>query len=149
MSDMPEEAPDTAISSEAGSDPAASSAPAIETPPEPPTLAPSVDLASSPLATVAPDDDAIRRVFDADPRELTDRDRELLVTELRRRRKAFVEKEAAEALAKVRKSRSKATPSAALAAALDKPLDELSLDDLEKANAEGQSEPPTEEGLAE
>jgi len=69
-------------------------------------------------------------LFSSDPTTLSDREIERLVLELRRRRSEFLSSEATKALAP-KKTRAKAEPqSAASAAALDKPLSEISLDDL-------------------
>lgn len=82
----------------------------------------------SPLLTTSPD--ALTLLFDADPTTLTDADLDALILELRRRRSVFASDEAAKAAAG-RKARVK--PTAASVAApqtLDRPVTELSLEDL-------------------
>lgn len=72
--------------------------------------------------------DAIALMFDADPATLTDSQFTALISELRRRRSAFASEEAAKSLAP-KKSRTKVEPGTS-APALDKPIGEVSLDDL-------------------
>lgn len=87
------------------------------------------DAPASPLLAVDPD--ALSILFEADPLTLSDAQLTALVTELRRRRNEFTAQEAAKAL-KPKATRTKAQPqSPAAAAALDKPVTELSLDDLD------------------
>lgn len=83
---------------------------------------------ASPLSIPSPD--ALTALFEADPLTLTDSDISSLIIELRRRRNAFLADEAAKSLAP-KKTRAKAeTQSAPSAAAMDKPISEISLDDL-------------------
>lgn len=87
------------------------------------TVEPSPLLASSP--------DTLTALFEADPTTLTDASLTTLVRELRRRRDAFAAQEAADA-SKGKGSRTKpGTIPAAVAAALDKPVGEVSIDDLD------------------
>jgi hypothetical protein len=79
------------------------------------------------LATSA---DALSLMFEGDPLDLTDAKLMQMVTEIRRRRSDFASREAATAAAGKAK-RTKAEPqSAPAAAALDKPVSEIDLDDL-------------------
>lgn len=83
---------------------------------------------STPLATVDPD--SIKYIFDSNPNTLTDTDFKSLLLELRRRRSEFASAEAAKA-AKGKKERAVKGPvSASVAATLDKPAGEISLEDL-------------------
>lgn len=87
------------------------------------TLEPSPLLASSP--------DTLTALFEADPTTLTDAKLLDLIRELRRRRDAFAAQEAAEASkGKSRATRPGVIP-AAVAAALDKPVGEVSIEDLD------------------
>lgn len=87
------------------------------------------DPIPSPLLAVDPD--ALSILFESDPLTLSDAQLTALVTELRRRRNEFAAQEAAKAL-KPKATRTRAQPqSPASAAALDKPVTELSLDDLD------------------
>jgi hypothetical protein len=71
------------------------------------------------------------RAFDADPLTLTNVEVEThLVIELRRRRNAFVAKEAADRLKPKRSTTASAPQSAADAAKLDKPASEISISEL-------------------
>ena len=82
----------------------------------------------APLTGVDPN--AITRAFEADPLTLADSDLALLSLELRRRRNAFMAKEAA-AAAQGRTRRPPAEPqTSAQSALLDKPPEETSLSDL-------------------
>lgn len=83
---------------------------------------------TSPLSTSSPN--FLTHLFEADPTSITDDQLLTLITELRRRRSEFTAKEAADKL-KTKTPRAKAgTVPAAVAAALDKPVGEVSLDDL-------------------
>lgn len=84
--------------------------------------------ASGPLADVDPD--SIALAFASDPMELSDAQLDALVVELRRRRSAFLAQEAAKLLNK--KPRAKAPPAspAPEAAAKDKPLEEITAEDI-------------------
>lgn len=83
----------------------------------------------SPLTASSPD--TLTALFDADPTTLTDATLTILVRELRRRRDSFTAQEAADASkGKSRASRPGTIP-AAVAAALDKPVGEVSIDDLD------------------
>lgn len=85
--------------------------------------------APSPLSTTDPD--SLTILFDSDPLELSEKQIMSGILELRRRRNAHLSEEAAKALAPKR-TRAKADPqSAASAAKLDKPITEVSLDDLD------------------
>jgi hypothetical protein len=87
------------------------------------------DLPPSPLEGVSPD--ALTVLFESDPLTLTDAQLLSLISELRRRRNEFTAAEAVKAL-KPKTTRTRATPqSPAASAAIDKPLTELSLDDLD------------------
>jgi len=80
------------------------------------------------LLTTNPD--AISALFQADPLTLSDSDLDALVLELRRRRSEFLSAEAAaQAKPKATRAKAPALPSPE-AAQLDKPLSELSTDDL-------------------
>lgn len=79
------------------------------------------------------DPDSITRLFEADPLDLTDAQLEQLINELRRRRVAFLAKEAADKPARARRVSSEALP-VAEAAKLDKPPEEMSLEDLERGD---------------
>lgn len=85
----------------------------------------------SPLHSTSPT--AIDELFLADPLSLGDAQFDALITEMRRRRSAFASEEAAKA-AKAAKGKSakepKAKVDASVAAVLDKPISELTLDDL-------------------
>lgn len=82
--------------------------------------------AAGPLAEVDPD--ALSAVFAADPLSLTDPQVENLVTELRRRRNAYLSKEAAKASEPKAKRAKSATLSAEEAVKQDLPPDEFILD---------------------
>lgn len=84
------------------------------------------DLSHSPLSIMTVED-----IFAADPADLADPDFDALVKELRRRRDVFAADEAAKA-SEGKKARAKRDPTitAATAAALDKPVGEVNLDDL-------------------
>ena len=82
----------------------------------------------SPLALVAPD--TLDALFLADPLELTDGQITGLITELRRRRSEFASQEAAKAAKPPRTKAAKGIADAATASLLDKPVGEISLDDL-------------------
>ena len=82
--------------------------------------------AAGPLAEVDPD--ALSAVFAADPLTLSDQQVEALVTELRRRRNAFLAKEAAKASEPKAKRMKSATLSAEEAVKQDLPPDEFTLD---------------------
>lgn len=83
---------------------------------------------ASPLLSTDPD--SLTRLFEADPLTLSDADILTAITELRRRRSAFASEEAAKSL-KPKATRTKASPQpASTAAALDKPVGEIGLDDL-------------------
>lgn len=85
-------------------------------------------MTDSPL--LATDADALTRLFEADPTTITDAELTTLIVELRRRRNAFLSEEAAKSLAP-KKARTKSDPiPASVAAALDKPVSELDLEDL-------------------
>lgn len=83
---------------------------------------------TSPLDAVSPD--ALTALFEADPTTLDDSALTSLIRELRRRRDVFAADEAAKSLAPKAKRTPTATVPAPLAAALDKPVGELDLDDL-------------------
>lgn len=80
-----------------------------------------------PLAEVDPD--AMSAVFAADPLDLTDARLETLVIELRRRRNAYLAKEAVAAL-KPKRTRASTPISAEKAAAADTPPSEFNISDL-------------------
>lgn len=82
----------------------------------------------SPLTTASPD--SLDLYFSDDPLTLSDSQLSTLVLELRRRRSAFAADEAAKAAAGKSKRPKATAQSAPEAAALDKPVGELSLDDL-------------------
>lgn len=85
-------------------------------------------MPDSPLLAV--NADAISELFEADPLTLTDAQLMSLILELRRRRNEFASSEAAKSLAP-KKSRTRAEPQSAVeAAALDKPITEVGLDDI-------------------
>lgn len=83
---------------------------------------------TSPLDAVSPD--ALTALFEADPTTLDDGTLTSLIRELRRRRDVFAADEAAKSLAPKKTRAPVSAPSAPLAAALDKPVGELDLDDL-------------------
>lgn len=75
--------------------------------------------------------DAIALLFEADPLPLSDADLMTLATELRRRRSIFASEEAVKAL-KPKKERVERLPTTASSAAeADKPVSEVSLEDLD------------------
>lgn len=82
----------------------------------------------SPLTSVDPD--FLKHIFapSTDPLTLPDTTIDQMVHEVRRRRSAFL---AAEAAQQSKGKRAKPTTTAAAQAALDKPVGEVSLDDLE------------------
>ncbi len=86
-------------------------------------------MTDSPLLQA--DADSLTVLFESDPLTLTDAQTLTAITELRRRRNVFASEEAAKALAP-KKTRTKAQPAAnaSQAAQLDKPIGEVSLDDL-------------------
>lgn len=85
-------------------------------------------MSESPLLSTDPD--SLTRLFEADPMSLSDADILTAITELRRRRNAFASEEASKSL-KPKATRTKAeSVSAPKAAALDKPVGEISLADL-------------------
>lgn len=86
--------------------------------------------ATGPLAEVDPD--AITQAFAADPMTLTDAQLDVVVTELRRRRSAFLAQEAAKSLNRKTKAKAEPPPTvdAEKAAALDKPLSELTAEEF-------------------
>lgn len=84
--------------------------------------------AAGPLAEVDPE--AVTRAFEADPLTLTDAALDNLVLEIRRRRVAVQAQEAAKALNKRPSKPRTLAPTAAEAAALDKPVSELTSEDL-------------------
>lgn len=81
-----------------------------------------------PLSGVS--EEAITMAFAADPIHLTDLQLDILVTELRRRRSAFLAQEATKALNKKSKAKPEPAPDAATAAIRDKPITELSSEEL-------------------
>jgi hypothetical protein len=81
---------------------------------------------SSPLASTDPD--SIVLLFETDPSTLSDADLQTLVAELRRRRNAFVQEEAVKS--STARPRALKTSDPVIAEKLDKPVSELSLDDL-------------------
>lgn len=83
---------------------------------------------ASPLAAASPD--ALTALFEADPLTITDAQLTVLVTELRRRRNAFLSEEAAKSL-KPKAKRVAVDVNATTPATLDKPTGEVSLDDLD------------------
>ena len=77
-------------------------------------------------------DDAVAKLFDADPTTISDADLTTLIAELRRRRNIFAADEAAASL-KAKKTKPDAVPTTPeLAALRDKPAGEISLGDLLK-----------------
>lgn len=86
-------------------------------------------MSESPLSSTDPD--ALTLVFSSDPLELSDAQLLQAIQELRRRRSLFASEEAAKAL-KPKSARVRAEPSTAESAInADKPLSEVSLDDLD------------------
>ena len=83
---------------------------------------------AGPLSSV--NEDAIVRAFEADPMTLDDTTLDLLVTELRRRRNAFLAQEAAKAIGKKKEAKPKPEVTAEQQAVLDKPPSELTLGDI-------------------
>lgn len=83
---------------------------------------------ASPLTTASAD--SLDLYFSADPLSLDDKQLSTLVLELRRRRNAFASDESAKAAAGKSKRPKATIQSAPEAAAMDKPVGELSLDDL-------------------
>lgn len=81
---------------------------------------------AGPLAEV--DENSLSLVFASDPLTLTDPQVETLVTELRRRRNAYLSKEAAKASEPKAKRAKSATLSAEEAVKQDLPPDEFTLD---------------------
>lgn len=84
--------------------------------------------ATGPLADVDPD--AISLAFSSDPMLLTDHQLDVLVTELRRRRSAFLAQEAAKQLNRKTKPKPEPAPPAEQAAVRDKPMAELTSEDF-------------------
>lgn len=76
------------------------------------------------------DEEAITRAFAADPMTLTDRDIDILVTELRRRRSAFLAAEAAKQIAKKPKPKAPPAAPAEVAVVDDKPISEVTPEDI-------------------
>lgn len=86
-------------------------------------------VTTSPLD--ATDPNALQALFEADPTTVSDKKLErVMIPELRRRRDIFAADEAAKSLAPKRTRATPAPTPAPLAAALDKPVGELDLDDL-------------------
>lgn len=85
-------------------------------------------MTTSPLD--ATDPNALQALFEADPTTLSDASLTSLIRELRRRRDIFAADEAAKSLAPKAKRATASPVAAPLAAALDKPVGELDLDDL-------------------
>lgn len=84
---------------------------------------------TGPLSTV--NEEAIAAAFEADPMTLDDATLDLIVTELRRRRNAFLAAEAAKQIKKKDKERITPEPlTAAQQAVVDKPPSEITLDDI-------------------
>lgn len=85
-------------------------------------------MSDSLLSTTNPD--SISELFAADPMTISDDDLNRLIAEVRRRRNEFLSQEAA-AAAKPKSTRTKAAaPTAETAAILDKPVSELTADEL-------------------
>lgn len=84
--------------------------------------------AEGPLAAVDPE--AIVRAFEADPMTLSDAQLDALVTELRRRRSAFLAAEAIKQMNRKPKAKAPPAPDAAEAALRDKPISEITADDI-------------------
>jgi len=82
----------------------------------------------SPLNIVDPD--ALTRLFEADPTSVSDAELVVLVTELRRRRNAFLAEEAAKSLAPKAKRTPPGVVPSSVAAVLDKPVSEIDLNDI-------------------
>ncbi len=82
----------------------------------------------SPLTTASPE--ALTAMFEADPCTLTDTQFHSLILTIRARRSTFLAEEATKAL-KPKSTRTRAEPQpASVAAANDKPISEVNLDDL-------------------
>lgn len=81
-----------------------------------------------PLAGVS--EEAITLAFAADPMTLSDAQLDILIVELRRRRSAFLAQEAAKALNKKAKAKPEPAVDAATAALRDKPITELTSEEL-------------------
>ena len=81
-----------------------------------------------PLSDVS--EEAIVMAFAADPMTLSDAQLDLLVTELRRRRSVFMAQEAAKSLNKKSKAKPEPAVDAGTAAVRDKPMSELSSEEL-------------------